>query len=66
MPITKIHPIRSTLKKAIKYIANPDKTEELLYVSTYGCSLAYADLELNSTTLIRTQNFLNPAFLLKC
>lgn len=49
MPVTKIHPIRSTLKKAIKYVANPDKTEELMYVSTYGCSLAYADLEFEST-----------------
>lgn len=49
MPITKIHAIRSTLKKAIKYIVNPDKTEQQLYVSTYGCSLAYADIEFEST-----------------
>ncbi len=27
MAITKIHPIKSTLKKALDYIENPDKTE---------------------------------------
>ena len=38
MAITKIHPIRRTLNKAVKYITNPSKTEEELYVSTYACS----------------------------
>ena len=38
MAITKIHPIRRTLNKAVKYITNPSKTEEELYVSTYACN----------------------------
>ena len=28
MAVTKIHPIKSTLKKALDYIENPDKTDE--------------------------------------
>ena len=38
MAITKIHPIRRTLNKAVKYITNPAKTESELYVSTYACN----------------------------
>lgn len=38
MAITKIHPIRRTLNKAIKYITNPLKTEEEMFVSTFGCT----------------------------
>ena len=38
MAITKIHPIRRTLSKAVKYITNPKKTEEELYVSCFGCT----------------------------
>ena len=38
MAITKIHPIRRTLNKAVKYITNPSKTESELYVSTYACN----------------------------
>ena len=45
MAITKIHPIKSTLKKALDYIENPDKTDEKLFVSSYGCSYETADIE---------------------
>ena len=38
MAITKIHPIRRTLAKAVRYITDPDKTEGQLLVSTFGCS----------------------------
>lgn len=38
MAITKIHPIRRTLNKAVKYITNPAKTESELYESTYACN----------------------------
>lgn len=38
MAVTKIHPIKSTLKKALDYIENPDKTDGKLFVSSYGCS----------------------------
>ncbi|MDB2143166.1 relaxase/mobilization nuclease domain-containing protein, partial [Enterocloster clostridioformis] len=40
-----IHPIKSTLKKALDYIENPDKTDEKLFVSSYGCSYETADIE---------------------
>ena len=45
MAITKIHPIKSTLKKALDYIENPDKTDGKLLVSSYGCSFETADIE---------------------
>ena len=38
MAVTKIHPIKSTLKKALDYIENPDKTEDKMLVSSFGCS----------------------------
>ena len=34
MAVTKIHPIKSTLKKALDYIENPDKTEDKMLVSS--------------------------------
>lgn len=45
MAITKTHPIKSTLKKAIDYICNPDKTDGNLLVSSFGCSAETADIE---------------------
>ena len=45
MAITKTHPIKSTLKAAIDYICNPEKTDEKLLVSTYGCTAETADIE---------------------
>ena len=45
MAVTKIHPIKSTLKKALDYIENPDHTDEKLFVSSYGCSYETADIE---------------------
>ena len=49
MAITKTHPIKYTLKKAIDYILNPDKTDELLLVSAFGCSPETADVEFELT-----------------
>ena len=45
MAITKIHPVKSTLKKALDYIENPAKTDEKLLVSSFGCSYETADIE---------------------
>lgn len=45
MAITKTHPIKSTLKKAIDYICNPDKTDGKLLVSSFGCAAETADIE---------------------
>ena len=39
MAITKIHPIRRTLSRAVKYIIDPKKTEEALYVSCFSCEV---------------------------
>ncbi len=33
------------LKKALDYIENPDKTDDKLFVSSYGCSYETADIE---------------------
>ena len=38
MAVTKMHPIRRTLGKAVDYITDKDKTEGEIYVSTYGCT----------------------------
>lgn len=46
MAITKIFPIKKTLHKAIKYIANPQKTGGSALVSTYQCGMYTADLEM--------------------
>ena len=45
MAITKNHPINSTLKKAIEYICNPDKTDGTLLIDSYGCTPETADIE---------------------
>ena len=51
MAVTKIHPIKSTLKKALDYIANPAKTDDKLYVSSFGCAVETADIEFEKTRL---------------
>ena len=38
MAVTKIHPIRRTLNKAVDYITDDDKTNGELLVSTFGCT----------------------------
>ena len=45
MAITKIHPIKSTLKKALDYIENPAKTDEKMLVSSFACAYETADIE---------------------
>ena len=45
MAVTKTHPIKSTLKAAIDYICNPDKTDGRLLVSAYSCAAETADIE---------------------
>lgn len=49
MAITKIKPIKATVKKAIDYIINPFKTDEQLLVSSYGCIPETADIEFEFT-----------------
>lgn len=49
MAVTKIKPIKSTLKKALDYIQNPAKTDEKMLVSSFGCSAETADIEFGFT-----------------
>ena len=49
MAYIKIFPIKVTDKKALDYITNPDKTDEKLLVSSFGCSPETADLEFSMT-----------------
>ena len=38
MAYTKIHAVTATVHKAVDYICNPDKTDEGILISSYGCS----------------------------
>ena len=38
MAYTKIHAVKATVHKAIAYICNPEKTDENILISSYGCS----------------------------
>lgn len=49
MAVTKTHPIKSTLKAAIDYICNPEKTDGKLLVSAYGYAAETADIEFSWT-----------------
>ena len=49
MAVTKIHPIKTTLKKAINYICNGDKTDDEIYVTTHLCSRENAHKEFELT-----------------
>ena len=49
MAVTKTHPIKSTLKAAIDYICNPEKTDGKLLVSAHGCAAETADIEFSWT-----------------
>ena len=42
MAVTKIKPIRGTVNKALAYILDPKKTDDQLYVSSYGCAASDA------------------------
>ena len=60
MAVTKIKAIRGTLSKAIAYIPNPDKTDEKLLVSSYGCASETAAREFEWTRKIAEQKGMNP------
>lgn len=49
MAVTKNHPINSTLKKAIQYICNPEKTDGTLLIDSYDCTPETADIEFEWT-----------------
>ncbi len=47
MAVTEIHPITTTLNKALDYIMNPKKTDNKLLVDSYGCSPEIAFYQFN-------------------
>ena len=49
MAITKNHTIDNTLRKAIDYITNPEKTDGTLLVYSFACSPETADIEFDLT-----------------
>ena len=49
MAYTKNHTINATLKKAIDYICNPEKTDDTLLIHSYGCAPETADMEFEWT-----------------
>ena len=60
MAVTKIKAIRGTLSKAIAYILNPEKTDEKLLVSSYGCASETAAREFEWSRRIAEQKGMNP------
>jgi hypothetical protein len=49
MAVTKIHPVKSTLSKALDYIQDPAKTDGKMLVSSFACSYETADIEFQFT-----------------
>ena len=49
MAYTRIHPIKTTLNKALAYIENPDKTSGYMLVSGYNCDPVSASLDFAMT-----------------
>lgn len=49
MAITKIHPIKSTINLAIRYITQGDKTDEKILISTNNCEPFTAHIRFNKT-----------------
>ena len=60
MAVTKINAIRGTLSKAIAYSLNPEKTDEKLLGSSYGCASETAAREFEWTRKIAEQKGMNP------
>lgn len=55
MAISKIHPIRHSVLDAINYITNPEKTDDELLISSFGCSPHTADIEFEQTASYGTK-----------
>ena len=64
MAVTKIKAIRGTVEQAVSYITNPKKTDEKLYVSSFGCSVETADNEFEWTRNIAEQKGCPPVKIL--
>ena len=60
MAVTKIKAIRGTLNKALAYIMNPEKTDDKMLISSYGCATETAAQEFEWTRKIAEQQGMNP------
>jgi len=58
MAVTKIKPIKGGLKRALDYIQNPDKTDEKILVSSFGCAYetAYEEFEFTLSKAMQKGN----------
>ena len=48
MAVTKIHPVKATLGRAVRYVINPDKTDEYTLVDCFSCSPLTAEFDFKS------------------
>ena len=62
MAITKIHAIKATVHKAIDYICNPEKTDESILISSFGCSPETAAYDFKFSLSKTSQADPNKAF----
>ncbi len=62
MAYTKIHAITATVNKAVDYICNPDKTDEGILISSYGCSPETAAYDFKFALSKTSQSDSNKAY----
>ena len=62
MAITKIHAIQATVHKAVNYICNPEKTNEGILISSFGCSPETATFDFKFALSKTKQSDPNKAF----
>ena len=58
MAVTWIKPVKGGLKRALDYIQNPDKTDEKILVSSFGCAYetAYEEFEFTLSKAMQKGN----------
>lgn len=62
MAYTKIHAVTATVHKAVAYICNPDKTDQNILISSFGCSPETAAYDFKFTLSKTRQSDPNKAF----
>lgn len=62
MAYTKIHAVKATVDKAIAYICNPEKTDENILISSFGCSPETAQYDFKFALSKTRQSDENKAF----
>lgn len=62
MAYTKIHAITSTVGKAVDYICNPEKTDQSILISSYGCSPETAAYDFKFALSKTKQSDINKAY----